>query len=131
MINEVIINSERLALIVRANFYPERSQFLTKDDDILQLGYIVYGAGKFIVPHIHKNVKRNIVGTPEVLIVKRGKMKTTFYDDKRKAIGEETLSTGDIIILFKGGHGFEMIEDTILVEVKQGPYLGELDKEKF
>lgn len=71
------------------------------------------------------------MGTPEVLIVKSGKMKTTFYDDNRVTIGEETLSSGDIIILFKGGHGFEMIEDTILIEVKQGPYLGELDKEKF
>ena len=131
MIKEVIINGERLALIVRSQFSPQSTQFFTKDDDTLQLGFIVYGAGKCITPHVHKSVTRTIIGTPEVLVVKSGKLKTTFYNDERNEIGEEMLFTGDIIVLFKGGHGFEMIENTTLIEVKQGPYLGELDKEKF
>jgi len=131
MIEEVIINEEKLALIVRSDFKPVCSQFLTQDEDILQLGYIVYDAGKFITPHIHKAVTRNIVGTPEVLIVKSGKIITTFYDSEKRKIGDKILSSGDIIILFKGGHGFEMLENTTLIEVKQGPYLGDMDKEKF
>ncbi len=131
MIEPVVIDGVNVALIVRANFQPEKSQFLTTDQDVLQLGYIVYSAGKSIAPHIHKLAARYIRGTPEVLYVRKGRMRTIFYNNEKARKGEVILSQGDVILLLEGGHGFEMLEDTVLMEIKQGPYLGELDKERF
>lgn len=131
MIETIIIDGVQVALIVRANFQPEKTQFLTSDQDVLQLGYIVYDAGKSITPHIHKSSERNIRGTPEVLYVRKGRMRTIFYNHEKNRKGEVIMSQGDVIILFEGGHGFEMLEDTVLMEIKQGPYLGDMDKERF
>lgn len=131
MIEPIVIDGVQVALIVRANFQPEKTQFLTTDQDVLQLGYIVYGAGKSITPHIHKPAERHIRGTPEVLYVRKGRMRTIFYSIEKARKGEVILGQGDVILLFEGGHGFEMLEDTVLMEIKQGPYLGEFDKERF
>lgn len=131
MIEPIIIDGIQVALIVRANFQPEKTQFLTNDLDVLQLGYIVYDAGKSITPHIHKPAERNIRGTPEVLYVRKGRMRTIFYSNEKIRKGDVILDQGDVILLFEGGHGFDMLEDTVLMEIKQGPYIGQLDKERF
>lgn len=131
MIEPIVIDGVQVALIVRANFQPAKTQFLTTDQDVLQLGYIVYGAGKSITPHIHKPAERHIRGTPEALYVLKGRMRTIFYSNEKVRKGEVILDQGDVILLFEGGHGFDMLEDTVLMEIKQGPYLGELDKERF
>lgn len=131
MIESIVIDGVQVALIVRANFQPEKTQFLTTDQDVLQLGYIVYGAGQSISPHIHMLAERHILGTPEVLYVRKGRMRTIFYSNEKVRKGDVILDQGDVIVLFDGGHGFDMLEDTVLMEIKQGPYLGELDKERF
>ncbi len=131
MIEPIVIDGVQVALIVRANFQPEKTKFLTTDQDVLQLGYIVYGKGKSITPHIHKSAERHIRGTPEVLYVRKGRVRTIFYSNEKVRKGEVILDQGDVIVLFEGGHGFDMLEDTVLMEIKQGPYLGELDKERF
>ena len=41
------------------------------------------------------------------------------------------LGPGDVILLISGGHGFEVLEELNMVEVKQGPYAGETDKTRF
>jgi mannose-6-phosphate isomerase-like protein (cupin superfamily) len=87
--------------------------------------------GKTIDPHIHKNIERQVFYTQEVLIIKEGKLKVDFFDDKKKYLDSRILSKGDLILLIKGGHGFEVLEDIKMIEVKQGPYLGENDKIRF
>lgn len=131
MIEQIVIENQRVAVIVRENYRTEKTNFVSEPNDILQLGHILYPAGSSITPHIHNEIERKILGTPEVLIVQKGKIKTTFYNDKKEPKKDVVLSKGDVIILLSGGHGFEMIEDTVLMEIKQGPYLGELDKERF
>lgn len=131
MIEPIVIDGKQVAIIVRAGYQPERTEFVTTSEDTLQLGYIVYGAGKSIIPHLHRNVERRIQGTPEVLYVRTGKMRTIFYSNEKVRKAEVILNQGDVILLLEGGHGFEMIEDTVLMEIKQGPYLGEMDKERF
>ena len=131
MIEQVFIDNERVAVIIRKSYRAEKTTFISEPDDLLQLGHILYRAGSAITPHIHNNIERKILGTPEVLIVQKGKMKTTFYNNKKEPKEDVVLNKGDVIILLSGGHGFEMIEDTVLMEIKQGPYLGELDKERF
>lgn len=131
MIEPIVIDGVQVALIVRGGFQPEKTQFVTKDQDTLQLGYIVYDGGQSITPHIHKPAERYVCGTPEVLFVREGRMRAIFYSVERERKSEVVLAQGDVILLFEGGHGFDMLEDTVLMEIKQGPYLGELDKERF
>jgi len=87
--------------------------------------------GHVIQPHVHKTVMREVYNTQEVLFVRKGKVKVTFYDEGQREVGARTVEAGDVLMLIRGGHGFEMIEPTQMFEVKQGPYAGAADKEKF
>lgn len=131
MIENFEFNNEKWAYVIRGDYSPKNTEFFSSDEDILQLGFIVYNKDEKITPHLHTKATRIIKGTPEVLIVKKGKILTTFYNVRKEKVGEKILYENDIIVLLKGGHGFEMIEDSILIEVKQGPYLGNTDKIKF
>ncbi|MAZ78155.1 MAG: hypothetical protein CMF39_05705 [Legionellaceae bacterium] len=135
MKNNLIENIEKdgqlLAMIVRSSFMPDQTTFLTSDGMNQQIGYIVRSKDGLIDPHMHQPTKRLIVGTTEVLLVKKGVVDVDIYSMDRKKIVTKRLEEGDIILLNVGGHGFRIIEDAVLVEVKQGPYVGESDKQRF
>jgi quercetin dioxygenase-like cupin family protein len=122
---------ELLALVVRDSYKPTRTEFLTPDDFKQQIGFIVYKSGGVIDPHDHKPSQRTIVGTSEVLLVKEGKLEAHIFSKQRIFVDKIILGPGDILLLLAGGHGFKMLEDTTLIEIKQGPYLGLEDKERF
>ena len=84
-----------------------------------------------IKPHIHKRVKREVLYTNEVLLIKSGVVKVDFYDDDTKYLESRNIYAGDILLLIKGGHGFTILEEAEIYEIKQGPYVGELDKFRF
>lgn len=87
--------------------------------------------GYVIAPHRHNVVPREVILTQEVLFIKSGKVRVDFYDDDQTYIKSRVLIQGDIILLAAGGHGFEMLETSEIIEVKQGPYVGERDKVRF
>ena len=120
-----------LALIITHDFDQQGVAFITPDEYSQQLAYMHHPKGHVILPHVHNEVKREIYYTREVLIIKSGKMRCDFYSDDKEYIKSVMIGTGDIILLVSGGHGFECVEETIMVEVKQGPYAGENDKERF
>jgi hypothetical protein len=120
-----------LAYIVDGNWVPSKTEFLTPDDFGQQMGMIVYGKGEAIIPHVHLPVTRTVEGTTECILVRSGSCDIDIYDAARNPIATRTLKQGDIILLLGGGHGFRMNEDTVLFEVKQGPYVGNADKERF
>jgi hypothetical protein len=120
-----------LAYIIRANMKHEKTTFLTPANLNLQLGFVVYPAGGSVTPHVHLPVERTIVGTCEVLLVKRGRCEIDIYNDERKLVLTRELNEGDLVLTVGGGHGFRMLEDTVLLEVKQGPYLESGDKVRF
>jgi hypothetical protein len=120
-----------LAYFVRAGWMPEKTQFLTPDDFGQQMGMIVYGAGQSIQPHLHLPVVREVHGTTECIVVRKGSCAIDIYDGQKNLLSSHELRTGDIVLLLGGGHGFRMHEDTVLFEVKQGPYVGMADKERF
>ncbi len=120
-----------LSVVIRRNVEPGKTVFITPDEFIQQAGFVVYPAGGEIANHTHHPLPRSLVGTPETLIVRKGRLIARFYNETRELKGEEILETGDILMLVNGGHGFTMLADTILFEIKQGPYTGLVEKERF
>jgi hypothetical protein len=131
MIDRLYHGSDLLAIIVRSNYHKEGIEFFTPNDFSQQLAYMSRPAGYTIVPHIHNKVQREVFYTQEVLFIKKGKVKIDFYDNERSHIDTRIVQTGDVILLASGGHGFEMLEETEMIEVKQGPFAGEQDKTRF
>jgi mannose-6-phosphate isomerase-like protein (cupin superfamily) len=129
---ETITNlGQLLAIIIPGDFKKEGIHFFTSNDLSQQLAYMHHPAGKTIDPHVHNPVSRHVQYTQEVLFIKKGKLRVDFYDDKQNYLESRVLKEGDVILLATGGHGFEVIEEIEMIEVKQGPYTGEMDKTRF
>lgn len=131
MIDRILHGERMLALILRADFRAAGIQFFTPDDFSQQLGYMNRSKGYAIPPHVHNPVSREVQFTKEVLFIKSGKVRVDFYDDAQNYLESRILNAGDVILLAFGGHGFEMLEDSEMIEVKQGPYAGDTDKTRF
>lgn len=121
-----------LGVILRGGYEPESIEFLTSPADTLQLGVMCRPGGYQIPPHIHQPAPRGVEYTFEVLFIARGRLEITFYGDDRRVVTQREVARGDCVLLMRGGHGFRMIEDCKLIEVKQGPYVGaDADKARF
>ena len=119
------------ALIIKKKrrFIKKGVDFLTKDQDLLQLGFINHKKNHHIKSHIHLKKPRVINYCTEVLLIEKGKVKIKFFDNKNSDIKKDKiLNKGDIIILFQGGHGFKFFKKTQIIEIKQGPYVEGKDK---
>ena len=131
MIERVCHLGDMFALILRSNYRSEGIEFFTPGDFSQQLGYMNRPQGYVIPPHVHNPVSREVQFTKEVLFIKSGRVRVDFYDDDQNYLESRILEQGDVILLALGGHGFEMLEPTEMIEVKQGPYAGEADKTRF
>jgi hypothetical protein len=131
LIEHITDQGRPLAYIIRGSFQPEKTTFLTPPEFKQQVGYVVYPAGGTVARHLHKPLERHLVGTSEVLILRRGRCLVDVYNDQQVLVGTRELVTGDIMLMVGGGHGFRMLEDTVLLEVKQGPYTGVDEKQLF
>ena len=130
-IDTITHNNQLIALIIPATYSSGKIEFFTPGTFSQQLGFLPHKAGDSIQEHIHNLCIREIHYTQETLFVRKGKVKITFYTDERAYLTERTLQSGDVILLASGGHGFEFLEDTDMIEVKQGPYCGDQDKVRF
>jgi mannose-6-phosphate isomerase-like protein (cupin superfamily) len=129
---ELIVTGERqLALIVRRDFHAEGIKFFTPNTYSQQLGYMNRPRGYVIPPHVHNPVRREVEYTKEVLFIRKGRVRVDFYSEEQEYLRSTVLNAGDVILLAFGGHGFEMLEDAEIIEVKQGPYAGDQDKTRF
>lgn len=131
MIEEIRDGDAVMALILRRDYKADGIKFLTPDSYSQQLGYMNRPEGYVIKPHVHNLALREVHYTNEVLFIKSGKVRVDFYGVDQQYRESRVLETGDIILLIVGGHGFEMLEASEIVEVKQGPYVGEHDKIRF
>ena len=131
MIESIKFCQSTLSIIVRKNFHQSGIHFFTPNDYSQQLGYMSHPKGKEIQPHVHKNVQREVNYTQETLFIRKGKLQVDFYSDDQVFLESRILEGGDMILLIKGGHGFKVLEDLEMFEVKQGPYAGDEDKIKF
>ena len=130
-VEQVVSGDILLAIIVRNSFSKPGVSFFTSDNLSQQLAFIRHLPGKLIEPHIHNPVQREVLYTQEVLVIKKGVLRVDFYDNSRAYLESRLLSAGDVILLAEGGHGFEVLEELEMIEVKQGPYAGDCDKTKF
>ena len=130
-VESVTSNGTLLALIVRDGFEPETTTFLTQDHLSFQLGFIRYPSGGEVQRHHHLPISRDVPGTSEAVLVKRGICEVDVYDHGLELIATRRLNQGDLVLLFEGGHGFRVVEDALLMEIKQGPYPGPTEKERF
>lgn len=131
MVTTVTNGEQLLAVIIPGSFSEPGVHFFTPDDLSQQLAYMRHSVGKEIPPHVHNPVHREVKLTQEVLFIKRGRLRVDFYDDDRVYLESRVLETGDTILLAGGGHGFEVLEELEMIEVKQGPYTGDRDKTRF
>ena len=131
MIKKFFSGNKQLAMVIKSNYSKEGIEFLTDDETSLQMGYMTHKKGAVVEAHVHNEVQRTITGTPEVLIIKNGKMRLDLYTEDRKYVESTILEKGDIVLLSSGGHGLKCLENTEMIEVKQGPYAGSNDKVRY
>ncbi|KAB8330537.1 hypothetical protein SD80_028110 [Scytonema tolypothrichoides VB-61278] len=131
MMEQIIYQDQLLAVIISHKFDKPGIHFFTPNELSQQLAYMRHPKGKIIQPHVHNPVQREVFYTQETLFLKRGKLRVDFYNDQQNYLESRMLEAGDVILLVTGGHGFEVLEEVEMIEVKQGPYLGEQDKTRF
>ena len=131
MIEEIRHGDVLLAIIIPATFDEPGIHFCTENDASQQIAFMRHPEGKEIVPHVHNSVDRHITDTQETLFIRKGSLRVDFYTQEKEFLESRTLNAGDVILLVAGGHGFEALADLEMIEVKQGPYVGEADKVRF
>lgn len=127
---EFFMDNNLHAVLLKSDFSGEEIEFLTDEILEMQLGYMIREKGYIIPPHQHKKYQRNIFSTCETIFLKSGHIKVKLYSNKIQ-FEELEMKPGDFLLLVSGGHSFEFIEKSEIIEVKQGPYVGNLDKERF
>ena len=130
-IKQIEHNGKILAIIISNDYSKDGVEFFTPNDFSQQLAYMKHTKGKRIDAHTHNIVPREVSYTKEVLVIRKGKLRVDFYEDDQTYIESHIVNQGDIILVAFGGHGFECLEEVEMVEIKQGPYLGEQDKVRF
>jgi mannose-6-phosphate isomerase-like protein (cupin superfamily) len=131
MIERVRFGGVEFAIILRSDFHEPGIHFFTPADYSQQLGYMRHPAGHVIEPHAHSPVPRAVHFTREALFLRRGRLRVDFYTDAGEYFESRELGSGDVILLTAGGHGFEVLEEIEMIEVKQGPYGGDTDKRRI
>lgn len=131
MIEQIMHDGELLAIVIRSDFQKDGIEFFTESDSPMQLGYMQRQKGYEISPHVHRRVRRVVDELNEVLWIKRGRVRVDFYTSRKEYVRSGELAQNDVVLLIGGGHGFTMLEDTEIIEAKQGPYVGDRDKERF
>jgi len=129
---KIEFNGQTYAIVIRKDVQVDKLKFFTSNEDTFQVGIHNRPKNSVIQPHIHKKILRQIDVTAEFLYIVKGKVLISIYDEAKQKISEVTLRSGDSILFTKGGQDFKFLDDTKIIEVKQGPYVGEdSDKEKF
>ena len=128
-IEKIEDNGKLLAIIVRGDNYENELMFPTPNELPFQLGLHNQKKGKIIPAHQHIPIEKiENLDVSEVFYIKKGKAKISIYNKEKEKLKEVIASGGDIIYLLCG-HGIEFLEDTIMFEIKQGPYRSK-EKEK-
>ena len=130
-VSRIEYDSILYAMVVRNESCSNGAHFITDGSGLLEVGFLSHTRGAKLAEHYHLPYQRETQGTNEVLFLKSGAVRCFFYGQDHSLKGSIDLMEGDLILLIDGGHGFEMLEDSVLIEVKNGPYAGAKDKVWF
>jgi hypothetical protein len=131
MLIKIEHNNQLIAFIIRKDFEQPGINFITEGRSSLQVGMLNHPASGVIHAHTHQVHPRTIEDTQEVLFLRKGRLRVDFFTDDRDYLESVILEAGDTLILVSGGHGFEILEDIDMIEVKTGPYMEAGDKTRF
>lgn len=131
MKEDIVLDGALCAIILRSSYDEKGIQFFTGNELSQQLASMSYAPGKVIAAHTHNPVRREVLYTQEALFIRKGRLRVDFYVNTGGYRTSRILGAGDVILLIAGGHGFEVLEELNMVEVKQGPYAGDQDKSVF
>ena len=132
MIEKVLHKNKLFALIVRRQFRKKSGiNFFTSKEATQQFGFMKHKKNHIIKPHKHNKRLTRILRTTEVILLLKGTLRVDFYNDKYKYLFSKKINERDIIMLIHGGHGFKVLKNAEMIEVKQGPYSLASDKIKF
>ena len=132
MIKKIVYKNKLFALIVRGKYRKKRGiNFFTSKNSIQQFGYMKHKKNYVIKPHKHNQRLTKILKTTEVILLLKGSLRVDFYNNKKKYLFSNIINEKDIIMLVHGGHGFKVLKNVEMIEVKQGPYSLAGDKTKF
>lgn len=124
----------RLAVYVPKEDVKKGLNFYSVDNDFIQVGTWGYDKGKVLPPHIHNNgVTRKVDRTQEVIHVIEGRVRALIFSEDEGLVESIMVERGDTLALLAGGHSYEILDDdTFVLEVKNGPYVGpDLDRRRF
>lgn len=131
-VNEIINwKDQPLVYLLRPDPLPEQTTFITPPEFKQQVGFVVYPRGGEVARHMHLALHRQLIGTSEVLVLLKGRCLLDVYNTEKELVATRELRAGDVMLMVAGGHGFRMEEDTVFLEIKQGPYLDTEEKERF
>tara|TARA_B100001057_G_scaffold57221_1_gene50730 strand:- start:1530 stop:1973 length:444 start_codon:yes stop_codon:yes gene_type:complete len=136
MIEKITHKKKLFALIVRNKYRKKKGiNFFTDKKASQQVGFMKHKKDYVILPHKHNKRKKTAIAkidsTTEVLIILKGILRVDFYSPNEKYLFSKKLYENDLIMLSSGGHGFKILKDVEMIEVKQGPYFISKDKVKF
>ena len=119
-----------MAILIPSEYKDYGSSFITDNEEYQQIAYMKHKKGHEITPHYHNKFTRNIDYTCETLVIRKGILEVRLFEEKVE-IYRFVIKTGDILTLLSGGHGFLALDDIEMIEIKQGPFVGTLDKTRF
>lgn len=132
MVEHILDGQSIIAIIIRHGEPRAHGiEFFTPDAFPLQVGRITRQAGHEVQAHLHRPLSRCVASTQEVLIVQHGAIRVDFYTEAKTLLCSRELTTGDAVLLASGGHGLTVLDDAQILEVKQGPYMGDDEKVHF
>lgn len=126
MIEYLGSDSNPAAFVIRSNEKIDGINFFSNKTDPQQIGLMTRPKGYIVKMHSHNLVERTIEITQEVLIIRSGKIMIRIVFENETF--ETVLFQGDLITLIRGSHELIFLDESQILEIKQGPYLGSNDK---
>ena len=98
---------ERLAIYIPSSWGKGLS-FFSEEDDFVQVGVWGYDKGIKLQPHIHHELRREVLRTQEVIFVKSGRVAASIFDEEDD-FGIKTDHSA-LIINVKWGHDWRKMK---------------------
>ena len=112
-----------------SNFDNVIYNFVTTDDKFMQLGIWNYKKNHELPPHFHNEFERKSHKTNEFVFVAKGKLQSDLYSEQGEFIETVIVEEGEGILLHNHAHHYKILEDSIILESKNGPFMG-VEKDK-